>query len=104
MTDRNKDHIYIREAAQLLNRRMGTLRKWEQQGALPKHLMPQRGDRNWRYWTSEQIEGIKDWLRDTQRYTGSALPNYNPTEKELDKAIEAMRTPHKSTRRMEEIA
>ena len=104
MSDRNKDHIYIREAAQLLNRRMGTLRKWENDGVLPAQLLPQRGDRGWRYWTPQQIEQIKDWLRDTQRYTGTALENYNPTDKELDKAIEAMRTPHRKNRRMEEIA
>jgi DNA-binding transcriptional MerR regulator len=104
MTDRNPDHVYIREAAELLNRRMGTLRKWEQQGVLPKHLRSHRGERNWRYWTRAQIEGIKEWIRDTQRYSGCALPSYNPTVKELEKAIEAMRRPHSPTRRLRETA
>jgi hypothetical protein len=105
MTDRNPNHIYIREAADLLRRRMGTLRKWEQQKVLPEHLRSHRGERNWRYWTPEQIEGIKEWIRDTQRYSGRALPGYNPTEKELDKAIEKMRRPRTSrTRQMEEIS
>jgi hypothetical protein len=103
MTDRNPDHVYIRQAAEQLNRRMGTLRKWEQQNVLPIRLRSHRGERGWRYWTPEQIEDIKEWIRDTNRYSGKALPAYNPTENELDKAIEAMRRPHNTTRRLEEI-
>lgn len=98
------DHVYIREAAELLGRRIGTLRKWEQQEILPPELMPNRGYRGWRFWTHDQIEEIKDWLRDTNRYSGTALPHYNPTEKKLDEAIEKMRRPHSSRRRLEEIA
>lgn len=88
------DHIYIREASQLLNRRMGTLRKWEQTNVLPQKLRAHRGERNWRYWTPEQIIGIQEWLRDTDRRSGKALPHWNPTERDLDAAIEAMRRPH----------
>lgn len=104
MTDRNKDHVYIREAADILNRRMGTLRKWEQTGVLPKELRPSRGDRGWRFWTREQIEGMKEWIRETQRYSGRALQGYNPTEAELDQALESMRRPHTTRRRLEEMA
>lgn len=104
MNDGNPDHVYIREAAELLNRRMSTLRKWEQTGVLPENLRAHRGTRNWRYWTHEQIEGIKDWIRDTDRRSGKALTHWNPTEKKLDAAIEAMRKPHNSARpRLEEI-
>jgi hypothetical protein len=88
------EKIYIREAANLLKRRMGTLRKWDQQGILPEHLRSHRGERGWRFWTPEQIEGIKNWIRDTNRYSGNAFPHYNPTENDLDKAIELMRRPH----------
>jgi hypothetical protein len=87
------ERIYIREASELLNRRMATMRKWEQTGVLPAHLMPQRGHRGWRYWTADQIEGIRQWLRETDRRPGKGLPHYNPTENQLDKAIEAMRRP-----------
>jgi hypothetical protein len=86
--------IYIREAAEILNRRMGTLRKWEQLGVLPEHLRSHRGRSNWRFWTEDQIEAIKEWIRDTDRRSGKGLPHYNPTEKELDAAIERMRRPH----------
>lgn len=104
MTDRNPDHVYIREASEALNRRMGTLRRWEQLDVLPPDLKPHRGERGWRFWTRDQIEGLKEWIRSTHRYSGRALPSYNPTEKELDKAIDAMRRPHTTKRRLEEIA
>lgn len=99
--------IFIREAAALLDRRMGTLRKWDQTDVLPEELRPHRGhgSSNWRFWTPDQIEGIKEWIRTTERYSGNALPHYNPTEKELDMAIAKMRdTPHKKTKRLREIA
>ena len=103
--DENPDHVYIREAAELLHRRMGTLRKWEQTGVLPEHLRSQRGDRDWRFWTREQIEGLKEWIRETKRYSGNAFTHYNPTEKQLDKVIEKMRRPHSSDRpRLEDLA
>lgn len=102
--DGNPDHIYVRQAAEILNRRMGTLRKWDQLGVLPRPLRPHRGIRNWRYWTPEQIDGIREWMRETDRRSGRALAHWNPTEKEIDKAIEAMRKPHSPKRkRVEEI-
>ena len=89
------ERIYIREAAELLDRRMATLRKWEQLGILPKHLLPQRGYRDWRYWTPDQIEGIREWIRETDRRPGKGLPHYNPTEAALERAIQQMRKPRK---------
>lgn len=96
-TDQVVPRVYIREAADLLNRRMATLRKWEQLGVLPEDLLPHRGTRGWRYWTPEQISGIREWIRETDRRPGKGLPHYNPTEKQLDKAIEAMRTPRSNS-------
>lgn len=87
--------IYIPEAAELLHRRMGTLRKWERLGVLPDHLMPKRGfgGRQWRYWTPSQIEGIREWIAETDRRPGKGLPHYQPDGKKLDAAIEKMRKP-----------
>lgn len=102
--DGNSDHVYIREAADLLDRRMGTLRKWEQTKVLPLHLRAHRGVRGWRYWTRDQIEGIKNWIRETDRRSGKGLKHWNPTEKDLDKAIDAMRKSHHTKQsRLEEI-
>lgn len=97
MTEQTAERIYIREAANMLNRQMATLRKWEQLGVLPDELRPHRGNRGWRYWTPEQITGIREWIRDTNRVPGKGLPHYNPTEKELDKALAMMRKPKKKT-------
>lgn len=90
------ERVYIRQAAAQLNRRMGTLRKWEQHKILPKNLMPKRGWRGWRYWTAEQIEGIREWIRETDRRPGKGLPNYNPTEAQLDQVLEKLRKPKKN--------
>lgn len=93
--EQSAERVYIREAAELLGRRMATLRKWEQLGVLPPHLRPHRGNRGWRYWTPDRIEGIREWLRDTDRRPGKGLPHYNPTEAQLDAAIKAMRRPRR---------
>jgi D-alanyl-D-alanine dipeptidase len=98
-TDGNTQHVYIREAADALNRRMSTLRKWCQTDVLPEALRPARGIRGWRYWTPEQIEAIKEWMRETDRRSGKSLAHWNPTEKELDEVIETMRRPHSFKKR-----
>lgn len=91
----DESRVYIREAAELLNRRMATLRKWEQLGVLPEELHPHRGERGWRYWTNEQLDGIKKWIKETDRRPGKGLPHYDPTEAELERAIAAMRQPRR---------
>jgi hypothetical protein len=87
------ERIYIREAAQLLDRRMATLRKWDELDVLPEDLRPLRGERGWRYWTPEQIEGIKAWMRETDRRPGKGLPYYDPDQDQVERAIENMRKP-----------
>ena len=94
--EEHAERIYIREAAHLLKRRMATLRKWDQLSVLPRHLRPHRGDRGWRYWTPDQVDGIREWIRETDRRPGKGLPHYNPTEKELDAVIEKLRGPRKA--------
>lgn len=89
------DRIYIREVAELLNRRMATLRKWERTGELPSHLRPHRGERGWRYWTPYQIEGIREWMKSTDRRPGKGLPHFHPTEKQIEKALDSMRRPRR---------
>ena len=96
-TKQEAERIYIREAAEILDRRMGTLRKWEQLGVLPKHLRPHRGDRGWRYWTPSQIDGLQKWIKRTDRRPGKGLPHYNPTEEELEKVMKKLRKPRKQS-------
>lgn len=90
------ERIYIRQASELLDRRMGTLRKWEALGVLPHHLRPMRGKRDWRYWSPRQIEQIADWLVKTDRRPGRGLPHIDERNLDPEKVreqIRAMRKP-----------
>lgn len=94
----DEDRIYIREAAELINRRMDTLRRWDRL-YLPKNLKSHREEsgRKWRYWTSKQLKGILDWMEKTDRRPGKGLPHWNPTQEEIDEVIESLRRPRKET-------
>lgn len=100
------DRVYIREAAEILNRRMDTLRRWERPGVLPKHLKPHREKtgRRWRYWSRQQIEGIKKWLVDTDRRPGKGLPTLpDLTPEEAEEMITKMRGPSFSRRDVDRV-
>ena len=59
------DLISIGELGEIINREIGTIRKWEREGKLPKRLLPRRGERGWRYWTHGQVygkQGIIVWM------------------------------------------
>lgn len=59
MTDKK---YYIGEVAEELDRVPHSIRIWIYKGIVPKHLLPQRDERNWRFWTQEQIDGLKEWM------------------------------------------
>lgn len=90
-----EQRVYIKEAAERLDRRMGTLRKWDVEKALPIELRPRRGKKGWRYWTDDQIEKILKWIEDTDRRPGKALaPLSDPTKvtpEQVRKQIHALR-------------
>lgn len=90
------ERVYIREASEMLDRRIGTLRKWEATSVLPLLLRPKRGKRGWRYWTSDQIDGIKEWIERTDRRPGKGLPHVdrrNSDPAKVTAQIHAMRRP-----------
>lgn len=91
------DRIFIRDAAEIFNRKMDTLRKWDR-NELPKHLKSHREEsgRRWRYWTPDQIRGIFDWIEKTDRRPGKGLPHWNPTQEDIDKLIQKLRKPRKA--------
>lgn len=89
------DRVYIPEASELLDRRIGTLRRWEADGVLPSHLMPLRGKRSWRYWSPEQIEMIKQWMVDTDRRPGRALSHISSDPQKVVEQVHAMRKPRR---------
>jgi hypothetical protein len=90
-----EDRVYIREAARLLDRRMDTLRRWELHNELPEALLPHREPtgRKWRYWTREQLDGIRQWLTETDRRPGKGLPYYDPDADQIQRQLQAMRKP-----------
>ena len=51
-TTREAGRVYIDELAKIVDREMGTIRKWERT-VLPKRLHSKRGYRGWRYWTDK---------------------------------------------------
>jgi hypothetical protein len=86
--------IYIREASEILDRRMGTLRKLESTGEMPASLRPARGDKGWRYWDEDQIRALARWF--SKRTPGAALREYRPDEDAKAAARARMRRPRGS--------
>jgi hypothetical protein len=61
---REEGRVYIDELGKIVDRELGTIRKWERT-LLPKRLHSRRGYRGWRYWTDKQIwddDGILAWM------------------------------------------
>lgn len=69
----NEKLYSIGEVAEALNRVPHTIRIWIYGNRLPEYLLPQRDDRNWRWWTEEQLEGLKQWVIDEEMRPGKGL-------------------------------
>jgi hypothetical protein len=81
----------IGEVAHIVHRRPATVRAWDRTGALPEDLRPVRGDNGRRYWTAEQVQGIKEWIKETKRYPGKGLPGYDPDSEKAEAHIDKIR-------------
>ena len=78
---REEGRVYIDELAKLVDREMGTIRKWERFD-LPKRLLSKRGYRGWRYWTDKQVygkDGILIWMDNNDMRPGNLV---TPPERE----------------------
>jgi hypothetical protein len=88
---REEGRVYIDELKPILDREMGTIRKWERT-ILPKRLHSKRGYRGWRYWTDEQVwgdKGIVVWMDKNDMRPGNLV---TPPEKEAQH-VRALRKP-----------
>ena len=88
---REKGRVYIDELSKLVNREMGTIRKWERH-LLPKRLYSKRGYRGWRYWSNKQVygkEGILDWMKTNDMRPGKLV---TPPEK-AEEHVKNLRKP-----------
>lgn len=77
----------ITELAVIIDREPNTIRKWEKSGKLPEHLISTRiGNRQWRYWTHEQIygdDGIIAWMTENDIRPGNLITHPNNTKRHL---------------------
>jgi hypothetical protein len=75
-TTREPGRFYIDELSAIVNRKPDTIRKWERSDMLPKHLLPKRGTRDWRYWSDKQVfgpRGILAWMKKNDIRPGAYL-------------------------------
>jgi hypothetical protein len=78
---REDGRVYIDELSRVVDREMGTIRKWERT-VLPSHLLSKRGHRGWRYWTDKQVwgaRGIVVWMEKNDMRPGNLV---TPPDKE----------------------
>jgi hypothetical protein len=82
---REEGRVYIDELAKLVDRELGTIRKWERL-LLPKRLYSKRGYRGWRYWTDKQIygpDGILEWMEKNDMRPGNLVASPDKEEQHL---------------------
>ena len=91
------DVIGIAELGKLINRLPHTIREWELRGRLPKELRAARDGRNRRYWTRDQADKIKTWMREERLFPGSSLAGYDPSDERLDEHLNKLRKPGSRT-------
>jgi hypothetical protein len=91
--------VFIRDLARIVDREVGTIRGWERDERLPKKLMPKRNDRDWRYWSPAQVEGIKKWMKKNDMRPGSALAKPENEKRHLENLRQPKYLPQSIVRR-----
>lgn len=88
--------IYIGELAEMVDRRVNTVRQWERSGRLPEHLRSIRADTDsghgWRHWTPEQVAEICKWMKKERLYPGAGLANFDPDPARVEEMLAALRS------------
>jgi hypothetical protein len=102
-----RGRIYIRELAGIVDRSVHTIRLWQvsQNGKppiLPLHLFPKRDSRNWRYWTPQQVDQIREWMDRELIVPGSAAGKYRPDPEQIREMLKKLREPRPSRRKPRE--
>lgn len=67
--------LSIGEVALRVGRVAHTVRGWDRD-RLPAHLKSHRDERGWRYWTEDQVDGIKEWLVENDVRPGKGLRSH----------------------------
>ena len=89
------ERVYIAALSRIVNRREDTVRGWCRQGRLPASLMPRRDETSsgvgWRYWTPEQVQGIREWMVERRMHPGAGLRNWDGSGEESDAMLDKLR-------------
>lgn len=95
MTEEDRK-VHIGELAEMVDRRVNTIRNWERTGRLPKHLRSMRVETDsghgWRYWTPEQVAEICEWMKKERLYPGAGLANFDPDPARVEEMLAALRS------------
>jgi hypothetical protein len=84
----------MRELAGLLDRSSHTIRCWENDGMLPKSLIPKRDERTkWRYWTEYQVAKLQEWMLKNGMAPGKGLSGFQPDGERVQGMLEQLRQP-----------
>jgi hypothetical protein len=94
MTVDPEERVYLRALAELIDRRMNTIRSWD----LPPDLQPQRDGRGWRYWLPAQVDEIRRWMVAEGKGPGHGLRNGRPSLEATQQMLAKMRQPRPSRR------
>lgn len=65
--------LNISEVAVRIGRVSHTIRLYEKRPDFPDELKSRRDERGWRWWTEDQVEGIKQWIVDNDIRPGKGL-------------------------------
>lgn len=88
------ERLYIGTVAEMVDRKPGTIRKWEAEGVLPEALCPLRDERGRRYFRSDQVELIRQWIIDEDRRPGKGLASYrSPSPEKVAEHLANIRRP-----------
>lgn len=86
MATKEKPTITITELCKIIWREPGTVRKWQSEGLLPKHLIPHRDKHNYRVWTERQVygaRGIIAWMERNDMRPGRLMADPENEEEHI---------------------
>lgn len=96
--------VYLKELEKELDRRMNTIRLWEEPDKktgkipLPVELHAHRDEKNWRYWTPVQVKKLKAWMKREGRAPGVGLRNVDPSPAKTQEILASLRKPRPDRR------
>lgn len=60
------NYIRVKDIEKIIDRDRNTILRWEREGKIPH---PQKDSRGWRFYTDEDIERIKEFIRNNNYWS-----------------------------------